>query len=1338
MKGKLDPHISHIKNSQHFRLKGTLLLCILVLFTAIFVLIPTEAYAFFDVKNAIIDGLTAIAGTLLGVIVGGIIWILNWVGLGLLWLSVTIIKASIEFIFSVGYTPLSNSDTSAVSVAWGVVRDLANMSMIIILVLIGVGTILGLSHKGRALGPKLLFPLIAVALLINFTPVLTGMLIDLSNILAKFFFDESFAGANAFISFNPFNGENSTGGINLLSVTDLAEVGATVLEYTVALVFNLTTAFILLVLSLLLVMRVLALQLLVILSPLAFAAGILPYSKDVFAKWWEQFTQWLILPTVFGFFLWLAILILVRGGSECVGGNVGFGGEINDVGDNTLDRNSYAAVANNVLGGNQFCRATVMLMSLAVIFIGIIAGFKTSAIGASFVVKQVRNARGAVKGLAMSRVSMMKAGLRARAASATINPRNNAANVLQSRARGRINMVNDRVNERIRWGQNQKGTTGALKRFGAKATRGALKGTVGAPGKVASMGLEGASNKLKVEDTRVGEREKKMRDMQNFTPAQLRSAAFDASKDRRARLAALAKLIQQEENLDRPTAHAVIETLQDQTIDDAEKSWLLKTILSSTNGDEKINSLYLSDSEIDERVDSGELTERQAEKERTYNTRQEEFQEIIEKSKQRKDGMAPKMLEKFPQYVSNPEEFRQWAQTVTVASLRKANSAGLRQALLEPEHSDVLKELLNNNPHIKDADTRTLENILFRGVKEREERELAEQILQETTDYKMQRLGMGHLIKQQKGRDILFETLENRLDLRESIQQNSFNEEDDVWQDLVNIVPQWGSQEEQGALVQKLSIRPKEFQNISTGGLQYFQTQGGDHLFHKIFRDTNALQPRTLTQMQVDDPNRYREATKAIGMLVERNAYLTKNEKQNVAKYLVGPQGNMDLTAYNQKIRNVDKLVKNVVLAPVIAAALSNNEAKLSEEREIWPEGFEMGYEHENTRDTSNLTNGQRKNMDRVYIDGQRENMEGTGIVEEMEWREREEARDQREREGGDREEQQQRSNENLQAAQNILRDTREMRAQQEKEYEQSKKDRARARKEDEERRQQETSARADRQEELQQMVRDRKEEEERIKREQEEEKNDRARESQEYTATPRTDEERRRLERADEHNEWLKDNPPLPRPQTTPRRDSPPPKPPTPLTPPDIDQQTQLRGQRQEYFTTKQGERVSDRRDVDIRTERKERMRDGGVSPEDSVERLQGIGENRPPTPDEVIQRAGEQRGQAESQGQEAVNDRLAGAERRGRAFRREPTPDEVIQRAGEQRERDQQLAERRRATQRKSEEAIRRVREKSEEAIRRVRERSEQETQRVSDEANNDSIDDIEPRDPGPQAPP
>jgi len=75
--------------------------------------------------------------------------------------------------------------------AWGIVRDFTNLFFILIVVAIGIATALRIkSYEVKKTLPRL----ILVAILINFSPVICGVVIDASNIFMNFFLTAGSAG----------------------------------------------------------------------------------------------------------------------------------------------------------------------------------------------------------------------------------------------------------------------------------------------------------------------------------------------------------------------------------------------------------------------------------------------------------------------------------------------------------------------------------------------------------------------------------------------------------------------------------------------------------------------------------------------------------------------------------------------------------------------------------------------------------------------------------------------------------------------------------------------------------------------------------------------------------------------------------------------------------------------------------------------------------------------------------------------------------------------------------------------------------------------------------------
>ena len=86
----------------------------------------------------------------------------------------------------VGHTCTTYVYNPVVSLGWGVVRDFTNMLLIMGLVIIGLATIIGYKDYEAK---KTLPLLIGVAVLINFTPLICGIIIDAANIVMNFFLD---------------------------------------------------------------------------------------------------------------------------------------------------------------------------------------------------------------------------------------------------------------------------------------------------------------------------------------------------------------------------------------------------------------------------------------------------------------------------------------------------------------------------------------------------------------------------------------------------------------------------------------------------------------------------------------------------------------------------------------------------------------------------------------------------------------------------------------------------------------------------------------------------------------------------------------------------------------------------------------------------------------------------------------------------------------------------------------------------------------------------------------------------------------------------------------------
>jgi len=310
-----------------------------------------------------------VIGTITGAILALAVGIFNWV--------------TSESFISLSYT---NPDTNPfIKVGWGLTRDLTNIIFIVILIAIGLGTALRIrDYEAKKTLPRL----IIIALLINFTPVILGVIVDATNIVMNFFMQGGFSGGNSFVSvaFSQWgNMQTLAGGQRFWDPTASSAATGAAIGSLVLIIFDLVAAFIYFVFALLFAMRYMAIWILVILSPLAFALSLIPAGKGFFKQWWNQFLQWSFIGIIAAFFLYLSDQMIRIGQS----GN--FAGSMPPSPGGGFD---ISGVMNNILPYG---------VSLFLLFTGLAAAMSSSAQGAEFITSRATKARKAIQSFAKAR-----------------------------------------------------------------------------------------------------------------------------------------------------------------------------------------------------------------------------------------------------------------------------------------------------------------------------------------------------------------------------------------------------------------------------------------------------------------------------------------------------------------------------------------------------------------------------------------------------------------------------------------------------------------------------------------------------------------------------------------------------------------------------------------------------------------------------------------------------------------------------------------------------------------------------------------------------------------------
>jgi len=316
----------------------------------IFLFSPVSAHAaWYDFLIGAVTFIPAVAVALIGWLSVSIISIFTaFAGVVLKWvISPTFVQLSYTrpgFNTAAGENPI-------IATGLSVTQGFVNMILVLILIYIALATILRLAGYETK---KLLVTFVIVALLVNFAPVICGLIVDASNIMMNYFVKDLSGGQQLVNS--------------LTSIVDVAKAGfdwkvfkattqISLLSYLFMLAwFNFFLMLALFLFAAIFLIRYIAIWILVILSPLAFACYILPATKKYWTLWWSQFLQWSFIGAIAGFFLYLGEQIAALSPSIFVPPSGELGSAI-----------------------------LPYLVPLAFLYLGLMVGFSTSAMGASAV-----------------------------------------------------------------------------------------------------------------------------------------------------------------------------------------------------------------------------------------------------------------------------------------------------------------------------------------------------------------------------------------------------------------------------------------------------------------------------------------------------------------------------------------------------------------------------------------------------------------------------------------------------------------------------------------------------------------------------------------------------------------------------------------------------------------------------------------------------------------------------------------------------------------------------------------------------------------------------------------
>ena len=216
--------------------------------------------------------------------------------------AITFIIAMVfDAIFEISMMSFSTIITSAgVDTAWEIIRNIINISFIFVLLYIAISIILGSfgpSKKSTVAG------VVISALLINFSLLITRIIIDVGNMLAMAIYEKAWHGPG--ISTWIMEGLQLQ---TLLSPNVITATGQsnTVTLMVIQIILSLVFISVLLYGIIFLLGRLVTLVALLALSPIGFIGFSMPWLKDKADEWWKALIDQVFLLPIFLFFLMMA------------------------------------------------------------------------------------------------------------------------------------------------------------------------------------------------------------------------------------------------------------------------------------------------------------------------------------------------------------------------------------------------------------------------------------------------------------------------------------------------------------------------------------------------------------------------------------------------------------------------------------------------------------------------------------------------------------------------------------------------------------------------------------------------------------------------------------------------------------------------------------------------------------------------------------------------------------------------------------------------------------------------------------------------------------------------
>lgn len=255
---------------------------------------------------------------------------------------VGIVEWAVEFNMDV-------AQLAVVKAGWQVILNFTNLGFILAIIIIAFSTILHIQNYAIK---STLMKLIIAALLVNFSLVIAGSLLDVSHFITLLILEKINSG-NLGAAFGTalqpqfLFSQQSSGGPSSLGLLGTALTGGlgaafsdaisfllqSSLSMIFVIIFTVVSILVLLTVFIMFMVRAANIIFLLMLSPMIWLCWVFPSTYKHWSKWWEKFIRWLVFAPASLFFIYLAIAAMTNSGvvGEVDGGFLASSnGDVND------------------------------------------------------------------------------------------------------------------------------------------------------------------------------------------------------------------------------------------------------------------------------------------------------------------------------------------------------------------------------------------------------------------------------------------------------------------------------------------------------------------------------------------------------------------------------------------------------------------------------------------------------------------------------------------------------------------------------------------------------------------------------------------------------------------------------------------------------------------------------------------------------------------------------------------------------------------------------------------------------------------------------------------------